>query len=147
MKKIILFLFLLTSFCHYSQTKIKAYVEKNEVVSFDQYDVIKKVNDYYPDIQVSKQIVNTYKNDLKTNDLIESYFVYEIPSNCITYSVLLYPDNSALDYQYQKKDGSYFYGNIRLFNGSVYRTLFAAYSDKRISSYYIDGKLINEVKY
>ncbi|UQD57000.1 hypothetical protein [Flavobacterium sp. K5-23] len=146
MKKITLLFFMISLSVFSQETKIKAYLEKTETISFDQYDLIKKVNQFYPDILVSKQVKNTFKNDLKTNELIESYLVLPTPTDCSDYSVLIYPDNSAVDYSYQLKDKAYVFGNVRLFNGSVYRTYFSAEGNKRISRYYIDGKLINEQK-
>ncbi|QKJ63837.1 hypothetical protein [Flavobacterium sp. M31R6] len=142
----ITFLFLLVSVLGFSQKKLKAYEQETVAVSFDQYDLIKKVNEYYPDIFVSKSITNNYTNDLKERVLVESYLVYEMPLNCTSYSVLVYPDNTRLDYSYNRKDKGFFYGNVTIFNGSVYRTVFNINGDNRYSSYYIDGKLINEVK-
>lgn len=147
MKKTTLFLLLFVSVLSYSQsTKMKAYLEQTETVTFEQYDLIKKVNQFYSDIIISKTIKNSYTDDLKEHLLIESHLVYEIPTDCTSYSVLIYPDNSRMDYFYNHKEYGFIYGNITVFNGSVYRTLFNVKDNKRVSRYYIDGKLINEIK-
>lgn len=145
MKKIT-FLFLFVSVLGFGQNKLKGYEEQTVAVSFDQYDLIKKVNEYHPDILVSKTVTNNYTNDLKNRVLVESNLVYEMPKDCTEYDVLIYPDNTRLDYSYNSKDLGFVYGNVTVFNGHVYRTLFNINGDKRLSRYYIDDKLINEIK-
>jgi hypothetical protein len=143
----ITFLFLFFAFLSYGQkTKLKAYELETTTISFDQYDLIKKVHEFYPDILVSKSVTNNYTNDLKERVLERSYLDYEMPKDCTIYVVMIYPDNTRLDFSYKQNDSGFYYGNVTLFNGHVYRTLFNIDGDKRLSRYYIDGKLINEVK-
>jgi hypothetical protein len=142
-KIILLFLFFVS--VSYSQEKLKAYIEKTETVSFDQYDFIKKSNEYYPDILVSKQVRNNFVTDLKEQRYLDSEFVYNLPSDCSAYRVKVF-SNFLLDYAYMLKDGTYVAGNIRVFNGDYIRTLFKSKGDFRLVQYFINGKLINENK-
>ncbi|OXB08561.1 hypothetical protein B0A81_09635 [Flavobacterium plurextorum] len=147
MKKITLLLFILLYIPVFAQdTDMKIYIEKTETVSFDQYDFIKKVNQFYPDILVSKQVVNNIVNNLKVQQILTTTFLYETPKDCDAYTVSIGKSNTALDYFYKLKDGTIIYGDIRLFAGSVVRTLYKVQDKTRILQYFIDGKLINEVK-
>jgi hypothetical protein len=147
MKKITMMLLLFVSVSAFCQDQdVKIYLERTETIAFDQYDLIKKVNQFYPDLLVSKEIKNNFKNNLKVNVLIDSELIYVLPTDCIFYNVSINPGNYSLDYSYQLKDKTYFSGNVRLFNGSVIRTLFKSNDGLRIAQYYVDGKLINELK-
>lgn len=147
MKKITLLLTIMfTSAVYCQDADMKLYIEKTEVVSFDQYDFIKKVNQFYPDILVSKQVTNNIVNNLKVQEVLTTDFLYETPKDCDAYRVSIGKSNTALDYFYKLKDGTMIYGDIRLFAGSVVRTLYKVKDKARILQYYIDGKLINEVK-
>jgi hypothetical protein len=53
-------LFLLFSISVFSQNKIKAFIQKESNLTFEQYDLIKKVNEYNPDILISKIATNNY---------------------------------------------------------------------------------------
>lgn len=144
MRKITL-LFLLLTVSSYSQDKIKAYIQKTETISFEQYDLIKKANEYYPDILVSKQVKNNSITDLNQSIYLDSELVYELPSDCKVYSVKLL-NTFLIDYTYILNDSTYISGNIRLFNGDYIRTLFKSHENTRLIQYFINGKLINEKK-
>lgn len=147
MKKITLLLIIMFSSTVYCQdTDVKIYLEKTEVVSFDQYDFIKKVNQFYPDILVSRQVTNNIVNNLKVQEILTTDFLYETPKDCDAYKVSIGSTNTTLDYFYKLKDGTMVYGDIRLFAGSVVRTLYKVHDKTRVLQYFIDGKLINEVK-
>lgn len=120
MKKII-YLILIFSISGFSQNKIKAFIQKESNLTFEQYDLIKKVNESNPDILISKVATNNYWNDLNNEELIESNLKYNIPTDCDQYSVLLYPDNTRLDYFYKLKTGIIHYGNVTVFGGKVFR--------------------------
>lgn len=142
MKKITL-LFLLFSLSGYSQEKIKAYIQKTETISFEQYDFIKKANEYYPDILVSKQVKNNSVTDLSQSVDLDSELVYVLPTDCKFYSVK-FSNTSLIDYTYILNDSTYISVNIRLFNGDYIRTLFKSHENTRLIQYFINGKLINE---
>lgn len=147
MKKITLLLTILfTSAVYCQNADMKLYIEKTEVVSFDQYDFIKKVNQFYPDILVSKQVTNNIVNNLKVQEILSSDFLYETPKECDVYRVSISKSNTSLDYFYKLKDGTFVSGDIRLFAGSVVRTTYKLRDKVRVIQYFIDGKLINEVK-
>lgn len=147
MKKITLLLFTIFSISTFAQkSDVTIYLEKTETVSFDQYDLIKKVNQFYPDILVAKQVKNNYKNNLKVNELLSSNLVYEIPNDAKFYFVTIDPSNAFLNYSYKLLDDTFIYGDVRIFNNQVFRTMFRVQKDKRIVGYYADGKLLNEFK-
>lgn len=132
MKNIFTSIFLMVSFLSFSQNKIKAFIQKENNLTFEQYDLIKKVNEFNSDILVSKVAIKNYWNDFNKEELIESYLKYSIiPSDCSSYSVLLYPDNTRLDYEYILKTGVIHYGNITVFGGKVFRV-----------DYEINGKVL-----
>ncbi|MFH7010285.1 hypothetical protein ACHRV5_00350 [Flavobacterium sp. FlaQc-52] len=147
MKKItLLFTIMFSSAVYCQNTDVKIYVEKTETASFDQYDFIKKVNQFYPDILVSKQVTNNITNNLKVQEILTSDFLYETPKECDFYRVSIAKLNTYLDYFYKLKDGTVVYGDIRLFSGSVVRTLYRMKDKVRSLEYYVDGKLLNEIK-
>ena len=147
MKKITLLLALFLSFSVFSQdSDVTVSIKNKEGVNFDQYDLIKDVNRLYPDILVSKFVINNYKTNLKTKEIVTSDFVYDIPADCKFYYVTIDNGGYSLTYTYSLLDGTLISGNIRKFNGQFFRMLYKSLGEKRIVQYYIDGKLINEVK-
>ena len=61
MKKITLLLVMFTAFSVFSQdSDVTVSIKNKEGVNFDQYDLIKDVNRLYPDILVSKFVINNY---------------------------------------------------------------------------------------
>lgn len=147
MKKItFLFIIIFSTAVYCQDTDVKIYIEKTETVSFDQYDFIKKVNQFYPDILVSRMVTNNIVNNLKVQEILTTDFLYETPKDCDAYRVSIGKSNTTLDYFYKLKDGTFVYGDIRLFAGSVVRTLFKLKDKTRSIQYYVDGKLLNEIK-
>jgi hypothetical protein len=146
MKKITLILLLFTSFS-YAQVKFRTLTEMTQAVTFEQYDLIKKVNEFCPDLLVSKQIKNVYSGKLLEDDkiLMESVLVYDLPSDCDFYSVKII-GNSSLVYSYKLKSGVLISGDVRLFAGGVFRTLYKVDGVLSVVQYYINGKLVNELK-
>ncbi|MDX6189123.1 hypothetical protein SGQ83_07185 [Flavobacterium sp. Fl-318] len=142
MKKITILLFLVSSFVYSQNTDVKIFIEKTETVNFDQYDLIKKVNQYYPDIFVSRNVTNYISNNLKVQQILFSQLIYELPSDCEYYTVKISDNtNTSLYYNYKLKDGTYIYGDVRLFNGGAIRTLFKVKDNERVSRYYVNGIL------
>lgn len=144
MKKITMLFLMFSSFA-FSQEKLKAYIQKTEVISFEQYDLIKKANEYYPDILVSKEVRNNIVSDLKEQRYLDTDLVYSLPTDCKTYDVKMY-STYLLNYEYTLKDDTYISGSVRLFNGDYVRTLFKSKGNTRIIQYFVNGKLINEIK-
>lgn len=143
MKKILIIFLLTTAILQAQQTKISAFLAKDELISFEQYDCIKKINQFYPDLFVSKSVKNCYSNNLKENLLIESYLNFsELPQDCDSYQILIYPDNTRIDYEYHLKNGTLMYGNVTIFNDDVIRTTYAIKDTSYVYCYYINSKLI-----
>lgn len=141
MKKLFI-LFLLFSISTFSQTKVKAFIQKDNNLNFEQYDLIKEVNRYNKDILISKVATNNYWNDLQNEELIESYLKFDnIPSDCKSYSVLIYPDNTRIDYSYELISGEIHYGNVTWFGGKVFRMDFSI-KDKVLKHFYKENDKI-----
>jgi hypothetical protein len=147
MKKIILGLLFVSSLS-YGQIKFGVLTEQTETVSFEQYDLIKKVNEFCPDLFVSKQVTNIYSGKLLADDkiLLKSVLVSEMPSDCDFYNIVLMPDNLNVNYSYHIKDGDNVFGTVSLFNGNVHRTMYVYKGDSRKAKYFINGKLTSEIK-
>lgn len=142
MKKIATIIFILISFLSFSQNKVKAFIQKESNLTFEQYDLIKKVNEFNPDILVSKVATNNYWNDFNEEELIESYLKYTMPTDCSSYSVLLYPDNTRLDYHYVLNSGIIRYGNITVFGGKVFRVDYEINGKSLKHIYKVNDKII-----
>ena len=137
-----LVLFILLTTTIYSQTKVKIFLQKDTNLTFEQYDLIKEINRYNKDILISKVATNNYWNDLETEELIESYLKFDnTPADCKSYSVLIYPDNSRIDYSYELLSGEFHYGNITWFGGKVFRMNFSM-SGKVLKHYYKENDKI-----
>ncbi|QDW21820.1 hypothetical protein [Flavobacterium sp. KBS0721] len=146
MKKITLLLFVLLSLPLFAQdSDMKVYLEKTDTASLEQYELIKKVNLVYPDIMISKQVKNKFKNNFKTNELLSSDLVYENTSKFKLYNVTIL-DNRCLSYTFLTPDDVLTFGEVRTFDGNTVRTLYRLAKGKSLMQYFINGKLINEVK-
>lgn len=146
MKKITLLFFILLAIPSFSQdSDMKIYLEKKEAISIEQYDLLKQVNIFYPDIMISKEVKNNYKNNLKVNEFISSELIYENANKYKLYNVTIL-DKRHLTYTFVSSEGVLTYGDVRIFDGKTIRTLYRLADDKSLMQYFIDGKLINEVK-
>jgi hypothetical protein len=146
MKKITLLFFILISLPVLAQdSDMKVYLEKTDTASLEQYELIKKVNLIYPDIMISKQVKNKFKNNFKTNELLSSDLVYENNSKFKLYNVTIL-DNRCLSYTFLTPDDVLTFGEVRTFDGKTIRTLYRLDKGKSLMQYFINGKLINEVK-
>lgn len=124
MKKITLLLFIILSAPVFAQdSDMKVYLEKTDTASLEQYELIKKVNLIYPDIMVSKQVKNKFKNNFKTNELLSSDLVYENTSKFKLYNVTIL-DNRCLSYTFLTPDDVLTFGEVRTFDGNTVRTLY-----------------------
>lgn len=146
MKKIILFSVMCFSSLCFSQSSVKAFVSKETNLTYEQYDLIKAVNQYNSDILVSKVAVNNYWSDLKQSEPVESYLKYTMPSDCDLYEVRIYPDNTQLDYTYKLKTGVLHYGHVNLFGGSVIRVDYEVNNGKISHTYKVNDKIVNTLK-
>lgn len=147
MKKITLLLIIIMSAPVFAQSDMTIYFQKNEPISIEQYDFIKEVNKIHPDILVTKEVKNNYMNNLKVQQLIDSNLIYEIPAKFKYYFVTMLPGSFSLSYYYKlSENDATVSGDIRMFDGKIVRTTYTTLKDTRMILYYVDGKLINEVK-
>jgi hypothetical protein len=146
MKKITLLLFILLSIPVFAQdSDMKVYLEKSDIATIEQYELIKKVNSFYPDIMLSKQVKNKFKNNFKTNEFLSADVIYENVSKFKLYNVTIL-DNRCLSYTFLTPDDVLTFGEVRTFDGNTIRTLYKLDKGKSLMQYFINGKLINEVK-
>ncbi|MFD2942964.1 hypothetical protein [Flavobacterium notoginsengisoli] len=146
MKKITLLFFVFLALPVMAQdSDMKVYLEKTETASIEQYELIKKVNQYYPDIMISKEVKNKFKNNFKTNEFLSADVVYENTSKFKLYNVTIL-DNRCLSYTFLTPDDVLTFGEVRTFDGNTVRTLYKLDKGKSLMQYFINGKLINEVK-
>lgn len=146
MKKITLLLFITLSLPVFAQdSDIKIYLEKKETISLEQYDLIKQVNVFYPDILISKEAKANYKNNLKVNEFLSSELIYPNTKKFKFYNVTIM-DKRYLTYTFLSNDDILTYGEVRIFDGKTVRTLYRLAGVNSLMQYFVDGKLINEVK-
>ncbi|OCB73839.1 hypothetical protein B0A79_24075 [Flavobacterium piscis] len=146
MKKITLLLFIVFSIPAFAQdSDMKIYLEKKETISLEQYDLIKQVNIFYPDIMISKEVKSNYKNNLKVNEFLSSELIYQNTNKFKLYNVTIM-DKRHLTYTFLSNDDILTYGDVRIFDGKTVRTLYRLVGANSLMQYFVDGKLINEVK-
>jgi hypothetical protein len=137
MKKCIM-LFLFASTISFSQT----ITSKIEPVSIDQYEFIKKVNQFYPDIPLTKQITNFYTDE----KLIDSKQEFDlIGTEFLSYNLGIGPYNKRMVFDYTTKTDGKSHGEISLFKGDVYKTVY--YDDKNQFEVFLNGKSVYQKKY
>jgi hypothetical protein len=123
MKKYFLLLAILFSSISFAQT----ITSKLEEVNVDQYELLKKVNQYYPDITLTKAITNFYAD----GNIIDSQQQFDIKGTKFSsYKLGIEPDNKKLVFEYVSDDTGKVYGNVQLFKGSVLRTTFTDKTDQ-----------------
>ncbi|KFF15087.1 hypothetical protein [Flavobacterium hydatis] len=137
MKRCALLLLLVTTIS-FSQT----ITSKIEPVSVEQYEFIKKVNQFYPDIPLTKQITNFY-SDGKIIDSRQEFDLKGTPFS--DYSLAVGPYNKSIKFDYTTKTDGRTRGDISLFKGDVYKTVF--YDDKNQYEVFINGKSVYLKKY
>lgn len=146
MKKITLLFLLILSLPIFGQdSDMRVYLEKTDIATIEQYELIKKVNSFYPDIMISKQVKNKFKNNFKTNEFLSADLIYDNVSNFKLYNVTIL-DNRCLSYTFLTPDDTFTFGEVRIFDGNTVRTLYKLDKGKSLMQYFINGKLINEVK-
>ena len=117
MKKYLLILSILISTASFAQNIIS----KNENASAAQYELLKKVNEYYPDINLSDKVVNFYVDD-KIIDTKQEFALKNTKFS--SYNISFSPDNKKLLFDYTSADTGKIYGEINVMNGKYVRTTF-----------------------
>lgn len=118
MKKYILLLAIFVTSVSFAQT----ITSKKEDVSVAQYELLKKVNQYYPDITLNKTITNFYAD----GNIIDSQQEFNLAGTKFSsYKIGVEPDNKKVLFEYVSDETGKVYGDISLFNGNVLRTTFS----------------------
>ncbi|QSW89092.1 MULTISPECIES: hypothetical protein [Flavobacterium] len=117
MKKYILLLSIIFTSVSFAQTV----TSKKEDVTVEQYELLKKVNQYYPDITLNKSITNFYVD----GKIIDSQQEFDLTGTKFTsYKLGIEPDNKKLLFEYVSDETGKIYGDVSLFKGNVLRTTF-----------------------
>jgi hypothetical protein len=117
MKKYLLLLTIVFTSASFAQT----ITSKLEDVNAVQYDLLKKVNEYYPDITLNKSITNFYAD----GKIIDSQQEFDIKNTKFSsYKIGIEPDNKKLLFEYISDETGKVYGDVSLFKGNVLRTTF-----------------------
>ncbi|WP_343694111.1 hypothetical protein [Flavobacterium sp.] len=118
MKKYILLSALIFTSISFAQTVSS----KKEDVSVEQYQLLQKVNQYYPDITLNKSITNFYID----GKIIDSQQEFDLSGTKFSsYKLGLEPDNKKLLFEYVSDETGKVYGDITVFKGNVLRTTFS----------------------
>lgn len=117
MKKFILILGLLFAVTAFSQN----ITSKIETASPAQYELLKKVHEYYPDISLSEKVVNFYVDD----NIIDTKQEFAIKNTEFSkYEVSISPDNKRLIFNFDSDKNGKIYGAVVVFKGKYVRTTF-----------------------
>lgn len=108
---------------------------KNENANAAQYDLLKKVNQFYPDITLSDKVVNFYIDD----NIIDSKQEFDLKESIFTiYKLSIDPDNKRVSFDFVSKENGRMYGQVVVFEGKYVRTIFIEKS-KQVEVM-VDGK-------
>lgn len=116
MKKCILSLVFLFSIASFSQNIIS----KNENASPAQYEFLKQVNHYYPDISLSEKVINFYVDD----KIIDTNQEFAKNAEFTSYKLGISPDNRRLIFNFESPTNGKIYGAVIIFKGKYVRTTF-----------------------
>ena len=117
MKKYLLLLAVLCTSISFAQT----ITSKQEEASIDQYELLKKVNQYYPDITLSKSVTNFYAD----GKIIDSQQDFDLRGTKFSsYKLGIEPGNKKVKFDYNSYATGHVYGDVTIFNGNALRTTF-----------------------
>ncbi|WP_031456386.1 hypothetical protein [Flavobacterium chungangense] len=117
MKKYILVLALIFSTISFAQTITSKQEDANEA----QYELLKKVNEFYPDITLNKTITNFYAD----GKIIDSRQEFNLKGTKFSsYKLSIEPDNKKLLFEYESVESGKIYGDVTIFKGNALRTTF-----------------------
>ncbi|CAD0006571.1 MULTISPECIES: hypothetical protein [Flavobacterium] len=137
MKKYILILALIFSTISFAQTITSKQEDANEA----QYELLKKVNEFYPDITLNKTITNFYAD----GKIIDSRQEFNLKGTKFSsYKLSIEPDNKKLLFEYESVESGKVYGDVTIFKGNALRTTFNEQkSDFEVS---LNGKAVYSKK-
>ncbi|TDP02987.1 hypothetical protein [Flavobacterium sp. 245] len=118
MKKITLLLAFIFTTISFAQT----IVSKQEDANVEQYELLKKVNEYYPDITLSKTVTNFYAD----GNIIDSQQQFDLKGTKFSsYKLGIEPGNKKLLFEYVSDETGKVFGDVQLFKGNALRTTFS----------------------
>lgn len=116
-KYILLFAFIFTT-VSFAQT----ITSKKEDASPEQYALLQKVNQYYPDITLNKSVTNFYAD----GTIIDTQQEFNLDtSKFSSYKIGIEPGNKKLLFEYVSDETGKVYGDVTLFKGNALRTTFS----------------------
>lgn len=117
MKKYLLLAAVLCTSITFAQT----ITSKQEEASIEQYELLKKVNQYYPDITLSKSVTNFYAD----GKIIDSQQDFDLRGTKFSsYKLGIEPGNKKVKFDYTSTETGHVYGDVTIFNGNALRTSF-----------------------
>ncbi|KAF2338196.1 hypothetical protein [Flavobacterium tistrianum] len=117
MKKYLLLAAVLFTTISFAQT----ITSKQEEASVEQYELLKKVNQYYPDISLSKSVTNFYAD----GKIIDSQQDFDLRGTKFSsYKIGIEPGNKKVKFDYTSSEAGHVYGDVTIFNGNALRTTF-----------------------
>jgi hypothetical protein len=118
MKNYILLLALIFTTMSFAQT----ITSKQEDANVEQYELLKKVNEFYPDITLNKTITNFYAD----GKIIDSQQQFDLKGTKFSsYKLGIEPGNKKLLFEYVSDEAGKVFGDVQLFKGNVLRTTFS----------------------
>ena len=118
MKKFTLLLALIFTTISFAQT----ITSKQEDANVEQYALLTKVNQYYPDITLNKTITNFYAD----GRIIDSQQQFDLKGTKFSsYKIGIEPGNKKLLFEYVSDETGKVFGDVQVFKGNVLRTTFS----------------------
>lgn len=118
MKKFTLLLALIFTTVSFAQT----ITSKKEDASPEQYALLQKVNQYYPDITLNKSVTNFYAD----GTIIDTQQEFNLEtSKFSSYKIGIEPGNKKLLFEYVSDETGKVYGDVTIFKGNALRTTFS----------------------
>jgi hypothetical protein len=114
MKKYILLLVFMFSVASFSQN----ITSKIENATPAQYELLKKVNEYYPDIALSDKVVNFYVDD----KIIDTKQEFAKSAEFTSYKLSISPDNRRVVFDFESINNGKTYGAVVIFKGNYVKT-------------------------
>ncbi|SNS02692.1 hypothetical protein [Flavobacterium sp. ov086] len=95
---------------------------KKEDANPEQYALLQKVNQYYPDITLNKTVTNFYADGA----IIDTHQEFDLAtSKFSSYKIGIEPDNKKLLFEYISDETGKVYGDVTIFKGNALRTTFS----------------------
>jgi hypothetical protein len=118
MRKYILLLGFMFSVASFSQNIIS----KSENATPAQYELLKQVNHFYPDISLSEKVINFYVDD-KIIDTNQEFATKN--TEFTSYKLGISPDNKRLIFNFESDKSGKIYGAVIVFKGKYVKTTFS----------------------